>query len=36
MEGKYDVVHVQIFICVVQNDGPMTILKELYKMLSVS
>ena len=34
MEGKYDLVHVQLFLCVVQKDGPMAILKELFKMLS--
>ena len=34
LEGKYDLVHVQLFLCVVQQDGPTGILKELYKMLS--
>jgi len=34
LEGKYDVVHLQLFLCVVQKDGPLTILKELSKMLS--
>lgn len=34
LEGKYDVVHVQLFLCVVQKDGPSVILKELFKMLS--
>ncbi|MCJ1374219.1 hypothetical protein MMC20_005451 [Loxospora ochrophaea] len=36
LEGKYDVVHVQLFLCVVKQDGPTAILKELYKMLSMS
>ncbi len=34
LEGKYDVVHLQLFLCVVQKDGPLVILKELSKMLS--
>ena len=34
LEGKYDVVHIQLFLCVVKKDGPDTILKELSKMLS--
>lgn len=34
LEGKYDLVHVQLFLCVVKKDGPNTILKELSKMLS--
>jgi len=34
LEGKYDVIHVQLFLCVVQKDGPRIILKELTKMLS--
>lgn len=33
LEGKYDLVHVQFFLCVVKKDGPDTILKELSKML---
>ncbi|MCJ1347139.1 hypothetical protein MMC31_005360 [Peltigera leucophlebia] len=36
LEGLYDLVHVQFFLCVVQRDGPAAILKELYKMLSTS
>ena len=36
LEGKYHIVHVQLFLCVVQRDGPTAILKELYKMLSMS
>lgn len=35
-ENKYDIVHVQLFLCVVQRDGPDTILKQWYNMLSVS
>lgn len=34
LEGEYDVVHLQLFLCVVQKDGPLVILKELSKMLS--
>lgn len=34
LEGSYDLVHVQLFLCVVQKDGPAAILKELYKLLS--
>ncbi|MCJ1366387.1 hypothetical protein MMC16_005515 [Acarospora aff. strigata] len=33
LEGSYDLVHVQLFLCVVQKDGPAAILKELYKLL---
>ena len=33
MEGKYDIVHVQLFLCVIQKD-PIAVLKELLKMLS--
>ena len=29
LEGMYDLVHVQLFLCVVQKDGPAAILKEL-------
>ena len=36
LEGVYDLVHVQLFLCVVQKDGPAAILKEMYKLLSVS
>ena len=36
LEGVYDLVHVQLFLCVVQKDGPAAILKELWKMLSAS
>lgn len=36
LEGTYDLVHVQLFLCVVQKDGPAAILKELYKLLSAS
>lgn len=36
LENKYDMVHVQLFFCVVQRDGPDTMLKQLYKMLSMS
>lgn len=35
LEGVYDLVHVQLFLCVVQKDGPAAILKEMYKLLSV-
>lgn len=34
LEGIYDVVHLQLFLCVVQKDDPLVILKELSKMLS--
>lgn len=34
LEGNYDVVHIQLFLCVVQKDGPLAILRELLKMLS--
>ncbi|KAL8823772.1 MAG: hypothetical protein Q9191_005563 [Dirinaria sp. TL-2023a] len=33
LQGKYDLVHVQLFLCVVKKDGPDAILKELSKML---
>ena len=36
LEGLYDLVHVQLFLCVVQKDGPAAILNELYKLLSMS
>ena len=36
LEGVYDLVHVQLFLCVVQKDGPAGILKKLYKLLSAS
>lgn len=36
LEGVYDLVHVQLFLCVVQKDGPTAILKEMYKLLSAS
>ena len=36
LEGTYDLVHVQLFLCVVQKDGPAAILRELYKLLSKS
>lgn len=36
LEGVYDLVHVQLFLCVVQKDGPAAVLKELYRLLSVS
>lgn len=34
LEGKYDLVHVQLFLCVVQKDGPAAILRKLYQLLS--
>ena len=34
LEGKYDLVHVQLFLCVVQKEGPIGILRELFKLLS--
>ena len=34
LEGQYDLVHVQLFLCVVQKDGSLGILKQLSKMLS--
>ena len=34
LENRYDLIHVQLFLCVVPRDGPMTVLKELYEMLS--
>ena len=36
LENKYDMVHVQLFFCVIQRDGPNNMLKQLYKMLSMS
>ena len=36
LKEKYDMVHVQLFLCVVQQDGPAAILNEIYKMLSKS
>ena len=36
LENKYDIVHVQLFFCVIQRDGPDNMLKQLYKMLSMS
>ena len=36
LEGMYDLVHVQLFLCVVQQDGPAAILKLVYKLLSAS
>ena len=36
LEGMYDLVHVQLFLCVVQKTGPAAILNELYKLLSAS
>ena len=36
LEGLYDLVHVQLFLCVVQKDGPANILKELCKLLSMA
>ena len=36
LEGTYDLVHVQLFLCVVQKEGPAAILKELRKLLSAS
>ena len=36
LEGIYDLVHVQLFLCVVHQDGPTAILKEIYKLLSAS
>ena len=36
LENKYDMVHVQLFFCVIQRDGPDNMLKQLYKMLSMS
>ena len=36
LEGKYDLVHVQLFLCVVQQSDPTAIVKELFKMLSES
>lgn len=32
--GKYDVVHVRLFLCVVQDDDPRPLLKIILKMLS--
>lgn len=34
--GTYDLVHVQLFLCVVQKDGPAAVLEQLYKLLSTS
>ena len=34
LEGLYDLVHVQLFLCVVQKDGPAAILNQLVKLLS--
>ncbi len=36
LEGMYDLVHVQLFFCVVQKDGPAAIVEQLYKLLSAS
>ena len=36
LEGMYDLVHVQLFFCVVQKDGPADIIEQLYKLLSAS
>lgn len=36
LENKYDMVHVQLFFCVVQRDGSDSMLKQFYKMLSKS
>ena len=36
LEDQYDIVHVQLFLCVVQRDGPEHVLKQLYKLLSMS
>ena len=36
LENQYDMVHVQLFLCVVHRDGPENVLKQLYKMLSMS
>ena len=36
LEGMYDLLHVQLFLCVVQRDGPAAILAQLYKLLSGS
>ena len=36
LEGMYDVVHVQLFLCVVQKEGPTAIMNQLYKLLSAS
>ena len=36
LEGMYDLVHVQLFLCVVQKEGPAAILNQLYKLLSAS
>lgn len=36
LEGKYDIVHVQLFLCVIRRDGPAAVLHELCKMLSMS
>ena len=36
LEGLYDIVHVQLFLCVVSKDGPSNILNQIYKMLSPS
>ncbi|KAL9602211.1 MAG: hypothetical protein Q9179_002615 [Wetmoreana sp. 5 TL-2023] len=33
LEGKYDLVHVQLFLCVVRKDNLLDIMKNLYKML---
>lgn len=34
LQGKYDLVHVQLFLCVVQKDGPSAIIDQLCKLLS--
>ena len=36
LQNQYDIVHVQLFLCVVQRDGPEHVLKQLYKLLSMS
>lgn len=32
--GKYDVVHVRLFVCIVKNDDPVFMLTNLIKLLS--
>ena len=34
LKGKYDIVHVRLFLTVVKNDDPLPILKNLMDMLS--
>ena len=34
LKGKYDIVHVRLFLTVVKNDNPLPILENLMEMLS--